>query len=362
MLKFLEVRPLNSESFSPSLFPIDLRSDTVTKPSAEMRKIMSEAEVGDDVYGDDPTVVRLEKLAAELLGKEAALYVTSGTQGNLVALMTHCSHGDGVILGRDSHVMLMEGGGLCALGGMVPVLADDSKGLPSIAELDRILPKTDNVHLARAKALCVENTHNRCGGYASSLEEVAVLTDWAHERGLIVHMDGARLFNAAVALKVKPSELVKGCDSVQICLSKGLGAPMGSLICGSADFIREARFWRKKLGGGLRQVGIVASAGLFGLSNNISRLADDHANAQLIIDTLREGGVPVLEVARPTNMAYFSVPDEKSAGKLLEACLKRRVIFGKAVSCKFRLVTHMDVSREQAQAAAKIVAEEYRTL
>ena len=350
------------ESFPPSLFPIDLRSDTVTKPSAEMRKTMSEAEVGDDVYGDDPTVVRLEKMAAELLDKEAALYVTSGTQGNLVALMTHCSHGDAVILGRDSHLMNMEGGGLCALGGMVPILTDDSKGLPSVADLDRILPRTDNVHLARAKVLCLENTHNRCGGYAFSPEEISAPADWAHKRGLLVHMDGARLFNAAVALGVKPSELVRGSDSVQICLSKGLGAPMGSLICGSSDFIREARFWRKKLGGGLRQVGIVASAGLFALSNNVNRLADDHANAQSIIAILKENGIPVTEVARPTNMAYFSVPDEESADRLFETCLNRRVFFGKAVSCKFRLVTHLDVSRAQAQAAAKIIVEEYRTL
>jgi len=327
-----------------------------------MRKAINDAEVGDDVYGDDPTVIRLEKMAAELLGKDAALYVTSGTQGNLAALLTHCSTGDAVILGKYSHLMNMEGGGLCVFGGMVPIIADDSKGLPSVAELNRILPKTDNVHLARAKLLCIENTHNRCGGYASSPEETAELTDWAHNRGLLVHMDGARLFNAAAALKVKPSELLKGCDSVQICLSKGLGAPMGSLICGTSDFIREARFWRKKLGGGLRQVGIVASAGLFALSNNIGRLADDHVNAQVIITMLKEGGVPVSEVARPTNMAYFSVADEKSADKLHEACLKRRVLFGKALSNKFRLVTHMDVSREQAETAAKIIIEEYRAL
>ena len=344
------------------LFPIDLKSDTVTKPSAEMRKVMSEAEVGDDVYGEDPTVLRLEKTAAELLGKEAALYVTSGTQGNLVSILTHCSRGDGAILGRGSHIMGNEGGGLCALGGIVPISADDSNGLPDLAELDKILPPTDNVHLARAALLCLENTHNRCGGHASSPEEISVLAGWARKRGLPVHMDGARLFNAAVAQGVKPSDLVKDVDSVQICLSKGLGAPMGSLICASSDFIREARFWRKKVGGGLRQAGIVASAGLFALSRNVDRLADDHANALEIASILKEGGVRALEVARPTNMAYFSVSDEKRADKLHDACLRRRVLFGKTAPDTFRLVTHLDVSREQAVTAAKIIVEEYRAL
>jgi threonine aldolase len=353
---------LSSVGFPPDLFPVDLKSDTVTKPCAEMRKAMSEAEVGDDVYGEDPTVLRLEKTAAELLGKEAALYVASGTQGNLVSLLTHCSRGDGVISGRDSHVILNEGGGLCALGGMVPIPVDDAKGLPSIADLDRVLPPTDNVHLARAKLLCLENTHNRGGGHASSPEEISELTDWARRRSLLVHMDGARLFNASVALGVKPSELVKGADSVQICLSKGLGAPMGSLICASSGFIHEARFWRKKVGGGLRQAGIVASAGLFALSRNVDRLTEDHANAREILELLREGGVQVSEVARPTNMAYFSVPDEKSTVALRDACLKRGVIFAKSVGLKFRLVTHLDVSREQARAAAKIIVEEYRAL
>ena len=353
---------MSSEDFSPDLFPIDLRSDTVTKPNAEMRKVMSEAEVGDDVYGEDPTVNRLEKAAAELLDKEAALYVTSGTQGNLVALLTYCSRGDAVILGLGSHIMCNEGGGLCALGGLVPIPVDDSKGLPSATDLDRALPPTDNVHLARAKLLCVENTHNRGGGYASSPGEISELTGWARKRGLLVHMDGARLFNASVAMGVKPSELVKDIDSVQICLSKGLGAPIGSLICASSDFIREARFWRKKVGGGMRQAGIVASAGLFAITNNVDRLADDHANARSIAETLKSGGIPVSEVARPTNMVYFGAPDEKSADKLRNACLKRRVFFNKSAPSMFRLVTHLNVSCEQASAAAKIIVEEYRAL
>jgi len=323
---------------------------------------MSEAEVGDDVYGEDPTINRLEKTVAELLGMEAALYVASGTQGNLVSLLTHCSRGDAAIVGLGSHIICNEGGGLCALGGLVPIPVDDSKGLPSVADLNQALPPTDNVHLARAKLLCVENTHNRCGGYASSPGEISDLTDWAHKRGLLVHMDGARLFNASVAQGIKPSELLKGVDSVQICLSKGLGAPMGSLICASSDFIREARFWRKKVGGGLRQAGIVASAGLFAITKNVDRLADDHANARSIAETLKKGGVQVSEVARPTNMIYFGTSDEKSADRLRDACLKRRVFFNKSAPSMFRLVTHLDVSREQAEAAAKTIIEEYQAL
>jgi threonine aldolase len=325
-----------------------------------MRKVMSEAEVGDDVYGEDPTVVRLEKKAAALLGKEAALYVTSGTQGNLVSLLTHCGRGDGAIVGKGSHILNNEGGGLCALGGIVAMQVDDDKNLPSVSNLDYLLHPKDNVHFAQAKLLCLENTHNRGGGHASSPQEVAELANWAHSHGLAVHVDGARLFNAAVAQNVSPLDLAKDVDSVQICLSKGLGAPMGSLICASKDFVEWARFWRKKVGGGLRQVGIVAAAGLYALDHNIGRLAEDHENARSIKDILQKSGLRVPEVSRPTNMVYFGTPDEASADKLLAACRKRRVIFNKTAPDTFRLVTHLNVSREQAATAAKIIVEEYR--
>jgi threonine aldolase len=342
------------------MFPIDLKSDTVTKPSPEMRKAMSEAEVGDDVYGEDPTVARLEKMGAELLGKEAALYVTSGTQGNLVSLLTHCSRGDGAILGKDSHILNYEGGGLAALGGIVPLPVDDAKSLPSVAELELSLPDASNVHFVQAKLLCLENTHNRGGGHASTPQEIAERADWAHRRGLSVHMDGARLFNASIALGAEPSEFVKNVDSVQICLSKALGAPLGSLICSSGDFVTRARYWRKKVGGGLRQAGIVAAAGLFALSRNVERLAEDHENARLMKDILQKGGLRVLDVKRPTNMVYFGVQDAAEADKLLSACRGRRVIFNKTAADTFRLVTHLDVSREQALTAANIIVEEYR--
>ena len=343
------------------LFPIDLKSDTVTKPSTEMRRAMSEAEVGDDVYGEDPTVARLEEKAAEILGKEAALYVTSGTQGNLVSLLTHCGRGDGAVVGKGSHTLNSEGGGLCALGGIVAMQADDGEGIPSLADLNGFLYPKDNVHYAQAKLLCLENTHNRCGGHASTPQEVAARVEWAHKHGLAVHMDGARLFNAAVALGVKPAELVKDVDSVQICLSKGLGAPIGSLICASKDFIGRARFWRKKVGGGLRQVGVIAAAGLFAFKHNVERLAEDHENARLIKNILQKEGLRVLEVKRPTNMVYFGMPDEASADRLLDACRRQRVIFSKAAPDAFRLVTHLDVSREQALAAAEIIVRESRS-
>lgn len=344
------------------MFPIDLKSDTVTKPGAGMRRAMSEAEVGDDVYGEDPTVIRLEKMAAELLGKEAALYVTSGTMGNLVALLTHCSRGDGAILGQNSHILMYEGGGLAALGGIVPVLVDDAKGIPDMTALKQVLPPTDNVHCAPARLLCLENTHNRAGGHASTPAEISERAAWAHDNGLSVHIDGARLFNATTALGVKPAEMVRDIDSVQVCLSKGLGAPMGSLICASKDFVERARFWRKKVGGGLRQVGIIAEAGVYAFEHNLSRLSEDHENTRLIKDALQKGGLHIKEVARPTNMVYFGTPDEQSADRLLAACRKRQVIFNKAAPDTFRLVLHLDVSREQATAAAEIIVKEFQAL
>jgi threonine aldolase len=342
------------------LFPIDLKSDTITRPGAEMRRAMCEAEVGDDVYGEDPTVRRLEKMGAELLGQEAALYVTSGTQGNLVSLLTHCNRGDGVLVGQEAHMLQYEGGGLAALGGAVPIPMNDEKGLPDIADLERVMKPKGNVHFAYPRLLCLENTHNRAGGHASTPEEISERATWAHDRGLFVHLDGARLFNATVALGVKAADMVKDVDSIQICLSKGLGAPMGSLICASGDFIERARYWRKKVGGGLRQAGIVAAAGIYAFEHNVTRLAEDHENARSMKEILRKGGLRVGDVRRPTNMVYFGTPDEQSADRLLEACRRRQVIFNKTAPDTFRLVTHLNVSREQAIQAAEIIAEEFQ--
>ena len=343
---------------------IDLRSDTVTRPTEAMRQAMARAEVGDDVYGEDPTVRRLEERAAELLGKEAALFVTSGTQGNLVSLLTHCGRGDGVILGRESHIMYFEGGGLAVLGGIMPLPVNDSegdsRGLPSIPDMEGMLRPAEDVHYVRAKLVCLENTHNRMGGHASTPEEIASRAAWAHANGLKVHVDGARLLNAAVALGVSPSALVKDVDSVQICLSKGLGAPMGSLVVSSREFVGRARFWRKKLGGGLRQAGIVAAAGLYALERNVERLAEDHGNARLIGSILAEGGLKVFQAARPTNMVYFSAGDAAAADRLYAACREEGVLFNRASADSFRLVTHLDVSAGDARRAAEVIVRAFR--
>lgn len=343
------------------MFPIDLRSDTVTKPCAAMRRAMAEAEVGDDVYGDDPTVLRLEEEAARLLGKEAALYVTSGTQGNLVALLTHCGRGEGVILGRETHILNFEGGGMACLGGITPLPADDPKGLPGIPDMEAVLKPADNVHFVRARLVCLENTNNRRGGHASTPQEISERAAWAHGRGLSVHVDGARLFNAAVALGVEASELVRDADSVQICLSKGLGAPMGSLLCASRDFVERARFWRKRLGGGLRQAGIVAAAGLYALRHHIGRLAEDHENARKIGEILADAGLDVFMAERPTNMVYFKAKDVPAADRILKICREEKVVFNKSAPDTFRLVTHLDVSAEAALEAASVIAKASRS-
>lgn len=340
---------------------IDLRSDTVTKPSEAMRRAMAEAEVGDDVYRDDPTVKRLEERAAEMLGVEAAIYVTSGTQGNLVSLLTHCGRGDGVILGRDSHIMNFEGGGMAVLGGILPMAVDDSSGIPSVEAMSSQLKDASNVHFVRAKLVCFENTNNRRGGHASTPDEVSARAKWAHSEGMKVHIDGARLFNAIVSLGVKPSDMVKDVDSVQICLSKGLGAPMGSLICSTRDFVERARFWRKKVGGGLRQVGIVAAAGLYALEHNVDRLAEDHENAKTIGTILADGGLSVSWPQRPTNMVYFTAKSTEAADKIHAACHEQGIWFNKTSPDTFRLVTHLDISRESAVKAAETIVKVSRS-
>jgi len=278
---------------------IDLRSDTVTKPSFEMRRAMAEAEVGDDVYQEDPTVIKLEQLAAEITGQEAALFVCSGTMGNIVSLLTHCNRGDGVILGYKSHIYVNEGGGLSALGGLVPLCVNDGDGIPKPEEVLSFC-RPENVHYAPAKLLCLENTHNACGGVA--------------------------IFNAAFAWGVEPIVYTESVDSVQFCLSKGLGAPIGSLICGSKDYIRRARHWRKRVGGGLRQAGVIAAAGIIAL-RNYPDLRHDHEKAKILKDRLTSEGVKVVEVSKPTNMVYFDVESSVDEALLAEKCSQRGVLF-----------------------------------
>lgn len=265
---------------------IDLRSDTVTRPTDRMRRAMGDAPLGDDVFGDDPTVLRLEALAARLLGKEAALFTVSGTMANLTAVLTHGRRGDELIVGDEAHILHYEAGGASAIGGMVlRAVANGPRGAPAAGAIEAVI-RPDDVHFPRTGLLCLENTHNRCGGTALSPADLAPAITVARHHGLPVHLDGARIFNAAVALGVSAAELAREADSVMFCLSKGLSAPVGSLLCGTGAFIERARRNRKMLGGGMRQVGIVAAAGIVALESMIDRLAEDHANARYLAERL----------------------------------------------------------------------------
>ncbi len=339
---------------------IDLRSDTVTRPTDEMRAAMAAAEVGDDVYGEDPTVNRLEEESAMMTGHEAGLFVTSGTQGNAVALLTHCSRGDGAVLGSDSHIYIYEGGGLSALGGILPLVAEDSGG---IIQPDRVASwcRPSNVHFAPARLLCVENTHNRAGGVAVSPEDFRATVSAARDGGLLVHLDGARIFNASTAWGVDVKEFTGVVDSVQFCLSKGLGAPVGSMLCGSAEFISRARHWRKRLGGGLRQAGVLAAAGLIAIRKMTGRLSEDHDNAARLSSMLLAEGVDVESVSKPTNMVYVRLgPDGPDAPELSRRCTDRGVLFGAVSERRFRLVTHFGVTTEEVDLAGRTIIEELK--
>src|SRR5690349_1917240 len=267
---------------------VDLRSDTVTKPTPEMREAMAEAEVGDDVYRDDPTLNRLEGLAAEMLGKEAALFVPSGTMGNLLALLVHCQRGDEVIVGNQSHIYLNEAGGMAALGGIQACPLPNQEDGTLRPEDIRASIRTEDVHHPITRLVCLENTQNICGGVPLTAEYTRQVGEIVHENGLSLHVDGARIFNSAVAQNVSVRDLVEPADSVMFCLSKGLASPIGSMLVGSAKFVARARHLRKMLGGGMRQVGIIAAAGIISLEKMVNRLADDHVHARKLADGLRQ--------------------------------------------------------------------------
>ena len=329
---------------------IDLRSDTVTLPSPEMRKAMANAELGDDVFGEDPTVSRLQEMAAQLLGMEAALLVSSGTQGNLTALLTHCRRGDEVILGKLSHTVNFEVGGASALGGLVmKTVRNDSNGRLDQGEVRAAISQPDD-HFARTSLICLENTHNLCGGAVLDEEDLSAVRDLADQHDLRLHIDGARLFNAAAALNVPVSRLAVFADSVTFCLSKGLGCPVGSILCGSRDFIAEARRYRKMLGGGMRQAGVLAAAGVYALENMVQRLAEDHQNARIAAERLAD--VPGIALAPPpqTNLVYFTVE-----GWDLAAFVRR--LSEEGVLCfdeggRIRWVTHFGIELADVEEAA----------
>ncbi len=322
---------------------IDLRSDTVTKPTPEMREAMAKAEVGDDVFGDDPTVNLLQEMAADVTGKQAALFVPSGTMGNLAAILTHCQRGDEVILGQKNHTFLFEAGGISALGGIHSYqLQNQTDGSLLISDVESAI-RDDDPHEPITRLICLENTHNRCGGTVQTPEYTRELTDLAHSRGLKVHLDGARLFNAAAALGIPVIKLTESVDSVTFCLSKGLCAPIGSVLCGETEFIKNAQRARKMLGGGMRQTGIVAAAGIVALQKMTSRLGEDHKRARDLAEGLSENRGIVLDAGMPaTNMVFFNLaPTVKDSAQVVEIKLKERGILVSASGRRrFRLVTH----------------------
>ena len=328
----------------------DLRSDTLTKPCPEMRRVMAEAEVGDDVYGEDPTIKRLEERAAELVGKEAALFVSSGTMGNLIAVLTHTKRGDEVLLGADSHIFYYEVGGMAALAGVIPRTLYNPEGRLTPQLLSTAWRASD-LHFAPSSLVCLENTANRGGGYVTTPEEMRRMGEDARAHGCKVHLDGARIFNAAIYLKKDVRELVCDVDSVMFCLSKGLGAPVGSILAGEKEFIERARKYRKMLGGGLRQAGIIAAAGLFALENLIERLEDDHRRAgELAQGLVKLPGISIDLERVQTNILMVDFAPEKISAPEVSRRLKERNVFANAVNeQRLRFVTHRDVDDAQIE-------------
>ena len=320
--------------------PIDLRSDTVTHPTPTMREAMLHAEVGDDVYGEDPTVNRLETMSAERLGKEAAVFVASGTMGNLVSLLAHAARGDEVIVGDKSHTLVNEVAGAAALGSIqLRSVHNDARGCMDPEEV-RATIRTENIHFPRTVLIALENTHNRCNGAALSFADMHPIAAIAHDHGIPLHIDGARIFNAAVALSVQPSDLVREADSVQFCISKGLSAPVGSLIVSDGEFIGRARKFRKMVGGGMRQAGILAAAGIVALEEMVDRLAEDHANAKALARGLATiEGIEIDPDVVETNILFYGL-----RGVALADFIARLKEAGILVG-PGRMVTHYGVTR-----------------
>ncbi len=324
---------------------IDLRSDTVTRPTAAMREAMLQAEVGDDVYGEDPTVNALEARAAEMLGKPAALFVASGTQSNLVALLTHCERGDEYIAGSSAHTYLFEGGGGAALGGIQPQpLRFEPDGTLDLERVARLV-KPPNVHFARTRLLCLENTQD---GRATGPEYFERAREVADRHDVAIHLDGARYFHAVVATKCETGEIARPCDSVSICLSKGLGAPVGSVLVGPEAFIERARRWRKMVGGGMRQAGVIAAAGLHALTHHVERLAEDHEKAAAIA-ALVNARFPDAAEAR-TNMVFIRRP-QAEIDRWIDRLAEERVRINGA-----RWVTHLDIGADQLERIDRALA------
>ena len=337
---------------------VDLRSDTLTQPTPEMREAMAGAEVGDDVWGEDPTVQRLEALAARRLGKPAGLFVTSGTQGNLISVLSHTRPGQEIVVDFDSHVFNNEVAGAPVIGQVQMRPTKTERGFLTPEQVrDALRPA--NIHVPTTGLVCVENTHNRHGGTCCTPEEIAAVAAVAHEAGVPVHLDGARLFNAAVALGRPAAEFARDVDSVTFCISKGLAAPVGSVICGSAELVERARRWRKMLGGGMRQVGVLAAAGIVALERMVDRLAEDHVNARRLAEGLAKlPGLRIDLASVQTNIVIVRVERGAAAtGDLVKGCAARKVKVHAMGPAAIRCVTHKDVDAEDISRALEAFRE-----
>ncbi len=334
---------------------LDFRSDTVTLPTPEMRKAAAEAPLGDDVYSEDPTVNKLEALAAEMLGKEAGLFVTSGTQGNAVSVLAHTQRGDEIILEARSHIYVNEVGGLAVMGSLMARTIQGELGWIKPEDI-RAAIRPDNIHLPRTSLLCVENTHNAAGGIPLTVEQMRTNWDVAKERGLGVHLDGARIFNAAIALDIGVKELSKYADTIQFCLSKGLSAPVGSLVVGTEELVKRARKYRKMLGGGMRQAGIIAAPGIIALTKMVDRLADDHVNAKLLAEGLRKMGIKILNPVL-TNMVFIDVSSIGWTGDDWTNSCAKLGWKSRGRSNRIRLCTHYGIEMEDIEAFLEGIAK-----
>ena len=339
---------------------VDLRSDTITRPTPAMRRAMADAEVGDDVFGEDPTVNRLEGMAAERLNKGAALFVASGTMANLVSLLVHCGRGEEVILGDKSHTFFYEQGGSSGLGGIHPrTLPNKPDGTLDFGDIEEAI-RPDNIHFPRTRLIILENTHNRCSGSPINIEYMKGVGEIARRNRVKVHVDGARIFNAAVSLCVDASELVSEADSVSFCLSKGLAAPVGSLVCGTHDFIEEARRARKVLGGGMRQAGILAAAGIVALTEMIERLAEDHDNARRLAEGLAEiDGLSVDPKSVKTNIVYINIShNDVSSNDLADLLTREGVLLLPIGAKQMRAVTNYHITEDDVEYAVGVIRHE----
>lgn len=339
---------------------IDLRSDTVTKPTEEMRKAAYMAEVGDDVYGEDPTVKKLEETAAEIVGKEAALFVTSGTQGNQVSVLTHCRSGNEIILENESHIFYYESGAVAAFAGVQTRTIPGERGAMDPAAIEAAI-RSEDQHYPETGLICLENTHNRAGGAIIPVENMKEIYSIAKKHQIPVHVDGARLFNAAAGSGRPVTDFTQYCDTVQICLSKGLGAPVGSILSGSEEFIKAARKWRKRLGGGLRQSGIIAAPGLIALTKMKDRLALDHENARRLAEGIQN--ISGLDVANQidTNIIVVDVRGKNmNSDQFVERLRGQGVLAGTFGNYFVRFVTHFDVSKEEIEKALASIEKAIR--